>query len=615
MKFWTPSLTPHLSTQWYARAPLELRENVQWRRELLEQARKDPQFRTDLRKMAAEDLLFWLTAFGWTYNPRPKKGGRGKLKIPFLPWVTQTLAFSELMRALGEQRDAAFSKSRDMGASWILVAWLYWLWQHYPFMAFLLVSRKEWLVDGNDSSLFAKLDFLRESQPVWMQPKCKRIKLRLVNLRNKSFINGETTTESIARGDRYTVIGLDEFGEMKGAELILSATADATNTRVFNSTPTGTHHPFYERTKNEETVQVRLHWSSHPDKAAGLYRPRKDGSIEILDKDYDFTGYAFQTEIPRSLEGVRSPWYDEQVRRRKHAIEVAVQLDIDFQGASYKFFGDQLLEVLKESTREPDHVGELVPIGQGQGRYEFVPGGGECQLKLWFTPFHGQPPGDEEYILAADISMGTGASNSVCSVVSRFSGCKVAELVGNTIPIPRFARMCIELARWFNNGELTWERPGPGEIFAIEIQQIGYSHLWRWRDTTRQGSKVSDKAGWFSNGDQKGHLLTTYREALRDGRIINPCIESIKEAGQYVFEAGKIIHDSRLQDDADDSDLGNNHGDRCIADALATLVLVQRGGHVADGEPPKRPEPPARIGSLGWRHALAAAEEAQRNED
>lgn len=597
-----------LPTPWYRCVPKGLRENLQFRKQLILQAATDPQLRAHLRKDCAEDLLFWLNVFGWTYNPRPK--GRGKLKIPFITWECQDEAFAELERALAEGRDAAFSKSRDMGASWILIAWMYWRWQHVPLQAFLLVSRKEWLVDGSDSSLFAKLDFLRKSQPAWMQPKRHRVKRRLVHSRNGSFINGESTTGNIGRGDRFTAIGCDEFGEMEEAWAVLSATADATDTRVFNSTPTGTQHAFYERTQNAETVQIRLHWSRHPEKAAGLYRPNPDGSITILDKDYVFpANYNFRREIPKSIEQVRSPWYDFQCDRRKHAIEIAVQLDIDFQGSSYKFFGDELLTELKLHARAPLAIGQLESAGPGQ--HQFIKGG-DSLLRLWCPVFNGEPA-REQYIVSCDISMGTGASNSVATVTSRYSGAKVAELVTNTLSIPQFARKVVELCEWFHRAQLIWECPGPGLVFTHEIRQAGYANLWCWRDTTKAGSKRSDKPGWFTNGDAKAHLLTHYREALRDGRYVNSCQESLIEAGQYVYNAGKIEHDSRLRDDCDESDLGNNHGDRCIADALGALVLLEHGGAEAVVQP-HRPQPP-QIGSFFWRREQADLEEVQAQRD
>ena len=102
-------------------------------------------------------------------------------------------------------------------------------------------------------------------------PQLRRNKLKLINLENGSKIEGESTTDNIGRGGRRTSMLIDEFAAFEGGGYdVLSATADNTNSRVFNSTPNGTGNAFYAQLQ-KGTPRLRFHWSRHPEKAEGLY--------------------------------------------------------------------------------------------------------------------------------------------------------------------------------------------------------------------------------------------------------------------------------------------------------------------------------------------------------
>ena len=68
---------------------------------------------------------------------------------------------------------------------------------------------------------------------------------------------------------------LDEFAAVDQGHRVLSATRDATACRVFNSTHEGTSTAYYDLTRGS-IKKLRLHWSQHPLKAAGLYTRRKN---------------------------------------------------------------------------------------------------------------------------------------------------------------------------------------------------------------------------------------------------------------------------------------------------------------------------------------------------
>src|SRR5690606_39061263 len=105
-----------------------------------------------------------------------------------------------------------------------------------------------------------------------MQPNTTRNSAHLHNHDNGSTIDGESTNDNFATGDRRTAVLLDEFAKVQNDYPILSATRDVTRTRLFNSTPQGATGAYYDtrqkmKSTNPERI-IRMHWSEHPEKAA-----------------------------------------------------------------------------------------------------------------------------------------------------------------------------------------------------------------------------------------------------------------------------------------------------------------------------------------------------------
>ena len=130
-------------------------------------------------------------------------------------------------------------KSRDMGASWMCLMAFEWVWHFHSISSFLLVSRKEDLVDKTNDprSLMWKIDYMHKNQPRWLLPSIGRSNFHIINHDTGSTIDGESTTGDVARGDRRTAILLDEFASVDQGARVLAATGDATDCRVMNSTP------------------------------------------------------------------------------------------------------------------------------------------------------------------------------------------------------------------------------------------------------------------------------------------------------------------------------------------------------------------------------------------
>lgn len=594
------------ATPFNPRVPKGLRRNLRWRREITRRAAVDPKFAAAVREAAARDPLFFINAFGWTYDPRRQDS----TKLPFLLYPFQEDAILEIIDAIGDY-DLLVEKSRDMGASWLCIAAIAWCWLFRSGQSFLFVSRVEDYVDkpGNPKALFWKFDYLIENLPPWLRPagynpEFHRSRLHVVNPENGSVIDGESTTGNVARGDRRTAILLDEFAAVEQGNKVLTATRDATNCRLFNSTPAGTNNAFYE-IRQTSIKKLRLHWSQHPHKSAGLYTTDGQGNLKVLDA----AGYPEGYEP--ILDGkLRSPWYDAECARAGSLHEIAQELDIDYLGSGYQFFNaDAIQAAIRRDARPPILVGDLEyddttaePI-----RFRENPKG---NLRLWFLlDREGHPPKDLRYVIGADTSAGTGASNSCLEAYAQVTCDKAAEYVNPYIRPEQFAKQGVALALWLNKAFLIWENNGPGRQFGSRVVELKYGNIYYRKREEAISGKTSDIPGWAATRETKLVLMGDYRAAVEKGECINRSKEALEDALEYIFGPnGEIIH-ARATDKIDPSGARDNHGDRVIGDALAWKGIGERVRN------PKSEEPEVPIGCLAWRNKMREQEKQPTNSE
>jgi len=530
-----------------------------------------PRAREELVIMCARDPLFTVNTFVWTFDPRLLPN---PTIVPFITYAAyQDEALLEILDAILYQYDILIEKSRDMGASWLIIVAFWYLWQFRRNQAFRLVSRVEDLVDRTEDpdSLFWKIDLIIKSLPSWLRPNIGRSHLHLYNRDMDSVINGSSTTGDVARGGRCGAMLLDEFAAVKDGHAVLSSTRDVTGCRVFNSTPKGVGNAFYDQAVNPGIRKLRFHWSQHPVKAAGLYVAR-NGKLEILDEGYDFPpGYEFV------LDGkMRSPWYDKQCQRAAHAMEIAQELDIDYLGSDFQFFDPEIVRQIQASdVKDPIATGELEydddalehQHQRAKIRFTEASGGRFC---LWteLHPATGLPPDDDDYVVAVDISAGTGASNSAISVGRRRTREKVAEFVTPWVKPEGLARTAYAIGKFFHNAFMIWDAGGHGQVFGDTLWKMGYHHVYFRENDKSITKKVSDIPGVFLQPDTKLAILGAYRKALSDRAFVQRSYHANRELLQYVFTSqGQVEHASATHN-IDPSGARKNHGDRVIADAL-----------------------------------------------
>jgi len=532
--------------------------------------------------MCKRDLLFWLNTFLYTYNPKDHPSAPQRL---FLSYAYQDTALAEIQSAIGDH-DFSIAKSRDMGATWMQLMAMLHRWQFYDGQRFLAISRTADYVDktGDAKSLFWKLDYALKYQPYWLKPhgfdpRYHRLKYHLENPENGSIIDGEATTADLGRGDRLTAIFLDEHASLPNAESIERSTRDATNCRLYNSTPKGTvgiGATFNTKHHSEFCKSIDLHWSLHPTKAAGLYTTER-GRIKVLDESYKFPkDFRYEKDKPGKH---RSPWYDEQCRRAASAQEVAQELDIDFLESGSRFFAEELLAKLEKngSIRKSDAEGLLDYTGRGE-EPEFVkaPDG---PFRIWHVLSAQETPPDDEYSIGIDVAAGTDgdlSSNSVASVFSRTTGVQVAEFVTKRQMPHQFAEQCVAMANWYFGAYIIWEDDGAmGKQFRAAMRTLGYFNIYYREATSVYQKKKTRQPGFISQGGGKAKILGQLAKGLRDDSIVLRSGALCNELREFVFINGEPVHSGSVTTE-DPSAKGRSHGDRGIAAALAWEGILDR---------------------------------------
>jgi len=621
--------TKHFDTY----VPRDPFKNVTYRIEMLNYAANDKLAQAQMKQMCAEDPLFYINTFNYSYSP--KESIYGDPRSPFNLYDFQCETVLAILDCIDKGKDCATPKSRGVGASWICLDSIEWCWHWRDFLSFLLVSRKQDLVDdsGNPDALFWKIDYIHRYQPKWMLPSGRHLGpkdpnrklLRLVNADNKSVMSGESTTGNIGVGGRHTTIFFDEFALQEDGYSALRGSRDVTNCRIGNSTPRGQNH-FYKFCEEIAPVVMRLHWSRDDLKSQGLYTIDENGKTELLDSfrgkvrfrkkgSKDIKTFMFPDDYPFQSCAVfklRSPWFDYECTRCANDKEIKQELEIDFLGSDYQFFDAEVVMMLKKKyCRPPLLVGDLEfdPVTLDPKRFVENERG---KLKLWITlDGSGNPAYDRKFCIGSDVSAGTGSSNSCSSVVDRNTGEKVAVWKdSHTLP-HLFADQTMALAKWFNKAYLAWDRSGPtGEVFAQQVSQQGYGNVYYRRNEKKVGRPMTDEPGVFLNPQAKSVILHDYRDAIDTHRFINRSETGMDECLQFIKkDNGSVEHSSSIN--AEDPDgAGAAHGDEVISDALANLGMKERQ---ETKKPVENNEPP--YGSLAWRIKLKQDAEAKKLAD
>jgi hypothetical protein len=246
----------------------------------------------------ADDIVFWLTNFGWTFDPRESDP-----VLPFLLFDKQIEFLVWLAEREASQEDGIADKCRDVGFTWLCCAYAVHGWLFRSGFACGFGSRKLDLVDklGDPDCIFEKMRFIIEHLPAWMMPRDFELGwCKLINRDNGSTITGEGG-DQIGRGGRKSVYFVDEAAYLEHSKKVDAALSMTSRCKIWVSTPNGPGNEFYRKRFSGQYPVFTFRWQDDPRKDEAWYQEQKrklDPVTLAQEVDIDYSA---------SIEGICIP--------------------------------------------------------------------------------------------------------------------------------------------------------------------------------------------------------------------------------------------------------------------------------------------------------------------
>lgn len=214
---------------------------------------------------------FWCNNFSYTFDPRDSVAPVKR----FIMFDKQREIAREIIRCVRAGQNCVFDKSRDAGASWLMMNVIAWMWLFEDSFHALVGSRVEKLVDDYTiDSLFGKIDHILKWLPAWMLQGYKdkdRKKLNIEHPRG-NLITGESANRNFGRGPRKNLVYMDEYAFWEFDREVWTSTTSTALCRVATSTPCGDFGQFASlRFSDDKITKLTLHWTDDPRKNFAWY--------------------------------------------------------------------------------------------------------------------------------------------------------------------------------------------------------------------------------------------------------------------------------------------------------------------------------------------------------
>jgi len=277
----------------------------QHRAECLARIRANPGELPALKEFYKTHPVEFINQWGMTSDPRNAEIGR-PVVMPFILFPRQE-EYIDWLRArwLGRE-DGLAEKSRDMGVSWLCVAFGVWMWLFHPGSVVGFGSRKEEYVDkiGDPKSLFDKIrQFISLLPPEFQPAGWEAPFMRVVNPENGAAIVGEAG-DNIGRGNRTSIYFKDESAFYERPDGIDAALSQTSNCKIDVSTPNGAGNPFYRKRHGGRINVFVFDWHDDPRKDQAWYDKQcasLDPVIVAQEIDRDYSASVGDAFIPAAL--------------------------------------------------------------------------------------------------------------------------------------------------------------------------------------------------------------------------------------------------------------------------------------------------------------------------
>lgn len=267
-------------------------------------------------------------------------------------------------------------------------------------------------------------------------------------------------------------------------------------------------------------------------------------------------------------------------------------------------FGRQMLnDYIAEQCREPQWRGRIGVDVDDEWRFTTLAQTRKLEAFYAFDDPRGAwsvwgEPDEErggEIVMGVDLSAGVGSSNTVISVAHADTGSKFAEFASPGVTPEEAARIAVAAGLFFGGESPAWiwfeANGGGGEQFGRELCRLRYPRIrTRGEERWTNSDPAPEKLGWWSTEGAKESMVLAYAADLKGRRFLNPSTKALNECRTYIYHKGRVVSVNAESDGLDEL-AGAPHGDRVIADALASAmcrwVLKTK---------PAPPRPPAKGG-------------------
>lgn len=288
-----------------------------YRVERLEQIRKNTSSIQALKLYYRDNPAQFITDWGCTADPRNVEIGLPAV-IPFMLFPRQEEWVNWAVEQWKSRKPGISEKSRDMGLSWLSIAFACTLCLFYPGMSIGFGSRKEEYVDsrGDPKSIFEKIRQFLKLLPVefrggWDVTK-NSFHMKTFIPETQSNIVGEAG-DGIGRGDRKSIYFIDESAFLHRPSLTDASLSNTTNCRIDISTSRGMNNPFAQKRHSGKINVFTMHWRDDPRKDDAWYQKMKEEHDPVVIAQEVDLNYS------ASIEGILIPsaWVQSAVDAHK----------------------------------------------------------------------------------------------------------------------------------------------------------------------------------------------------------------------------------------------------------------------------------------------------------
>lgn len=519
-----------------------IRPNLEERAILYDKVRQKPDFAVLVREKAMRDILYFFKYFLWIFESKihyRQWYGQADGILPFVPFEFQEEFILRVKSAIENGQDLLLEKSREMGASYMVLCVFLWFWlQPTRQNDFLVGSHKFEVVDkkGLKATLFEKMRFnIERLKPLGFLPdtyndaECDNVGIIKTAKTGGSAIFGEANNANFGRSGRYAAGLFDEYSFWDETDAAAwTGTKDTCGSRIVVSTPHGFGKKFTDLRFSGSVDVITLHWTDHPLKAAGKFR----GDHPLISDKKDVW---------------LSPWYLNECEARKDDPEANIgqELDIDYLTTGMPYFRQQMpyiVERYKELTETPQEV----------KRYEFEIE--DNAIKLVPYPVGRIYIKDEpvagwkyRYCISADTAEGLEEGDNSCFYVYDRVTKRDAAWFAGKCDTHVFALLLAFFGFKYHKAYIAPEKNNTsGGAVLNELKHI-YTYLMYEQDFNLRIPRDKAKLGWATNVATRGTMLGELRKALAekcegiyDPQFYNEATTFITKNGKPQAEAGKL---------------------------------------------------------------------------